>query len=317
MAEPWKVVANMSGTNTFAAICSEHGLPYFHGCGFYELTKSEKVSKSKALVAMNEETSEIIDGSDAVRAKLNLGSGDVNISKSDIPKPWTLYVNSTSPNRGIPKGTTVLIRNSSAAGSSSLSAKRAAGTVDFDTLGADNDEVENKEDLRKHARSTYPLAADALKKFIAFSAPITLDGPNGDSKYIARGTMLDRLPNEDWDAFDWPHAFVGEESQPVFAAVWKLEDRQSTRLVAVYVLSTGGDETSVFFDPTWDEEERSVLEDLGEDACVPITNSDMADAFSVSSGDYPAKCFYCPALENAPSAAVKKAARKRSADDEE
>eukprot|EP00760_Papus_ankaliazontas_P017255 PhM_4_TR17085/c0_g1_i1/m.37392 len=109
----YKLVA-IKAPCTFAELCAANKLPYSHGCGFYELQASEKVSDSKVLVACDEESGEVVAGGAEVRARLHL-QGKATLAPKDVPKGWTLYVSSTSSNRKLKPGT-AMIRLDVAAG---------------------------------------------------------------------------------------------------------------------------------------------------------------------------------------------------------
>ena len=104
----WKLVA-VKAKGTVADLCTAAKLPYAHGCGFYQLGKSENVSTSKLLVACDEESGEVIAGYSEVRDRLKLPNSD-KISPRNVPAGWTLYVNSTSINRQLTPGATALVR---------------------------------------------------------------------------------------------------------------------------------------------------------------------------------------------------------------
>jgi hypothetical protein len=76
---------------TIASLCAGANVPYRTGCGFYCVAKSEKVSASKDMIAVCEETGEQVVGAPAVRARLGLGSGDVTVNPSSLLAGWSVH----------------------------------------------------------------------------------------------------------------------------------------------------------------------------------------------------------------------------------
>eukprot|EP00759_Apiculatamorpha_spiralis_P031739 PhF_6_TR33558/c0_g1_i1/m.48957 len=105
----WKIL-NVKSPATFSELCASQGIPYTHGCGYYQLAKAEEVAETKLLVGCNESTGEVICGTSDVRKQLNLPQGRVSIRPTMVPENWTLYVNSTSSNRRLPVGVTAIVR---------------------------------------------------------------------------------------------------------------------------------------------------------------------------------------------------------------
>lgn len=128
---------------TFADLCAKKHIPYSHGCGFYQLASSETVSMGKLLVATNEDSGEIVAGSTEVRAKLKLGAATA-LKPAMVPSPWTLYVNSTSSNRGLKPKTTVMIKVG------------GADIVDLVQDGEANEEAKSDSDTPKTLKTAAP-----------------------------------------------------------------------------------------------------------------------------------------------------------------
>ena len=126
MPDNWKLL-KVSSKMTFEELCRTAGLPYVHGCGFYELSGAEMVPDKKVLVASNEESGEVISGGEEVRRRLGL-EGKIMLNPRMIASPWTLYVNSTSANRCLKPNTTVAIRLDAAAVSDAPHEAAAADT---------------------------------------------------------------------------------------------------------------------------------------------------------------------------------------------
>eukprot|EP01060_Flectonema_neradi_P018255 TRINITY_DN25050_c0_g1_i1.p1 TRINITY_DN25050_c0_g1~~TRINITY_DN25050_c0_g1_i1.p1 ORF type:complete len:535 (+),score=87.57 TRINITY_DN25050_c0_g1_i1:36-1607(+) len=107
--DAWKLVSVGTGSRTVAELCAEKGLPYTFGCGYYEISRKETIQSYKILIACHEEEGTVKHGTDEVRKTLGLKSGDIVVSPSDVPKGWSLYVQSTSVNRKLLPGTTAMI----------------------------------------------------------------------------------------------------------------------------------------------------------------------------------------------------------------
>eukprot|EP00756_Hemistasia_phaeocysticola_P061309 Hpha_TRINITY_DN4796_c0_g1::TRINITY_DN4796_c0_g1_i1::g.130640::m.130640 len=91
---------------TMTELCAAAGVAYKSGQGFYQLAKPEKVSANKKLIAIH------LDGrcvqGDGVRDQVGLGSGDTLVNPGGLGG-WSLFVQTTSPNRKLTPGTKVLI----------------------------------------------------------------------------------------------------------------------------------------------------------------------------------------------------------------
>jgi hypothetical protein len=96
---------------TFQEHAQRHNVTYNKGTGFYALLKKEKVSKKKDVILYNKTNDTFDIGRQDVFTKLGLEQDqDLFITLKDIPNNSTLYVQSTSVNRGIPPGTKMLLK---------------------------------------------------------------------------------------------------------------------------------------------------------------------------------------------------------------
>lgn len=90
---------------------------YQIGSTFYQLTKTEKIQDYKEILVRDRKTKQIFGG----RAALNLpNTGDVRVKPGDSGN-YDIFVQSTSVNRKLPRGTCVLVRKSAI---NSIAAKR-------------------------------------------------------------------------------------------------------------------------------------------------------------------------------------------------
>ncbi|CUI14924.1 Hypothetical protein, putative, partial [Bodo saltans] len=195
-AENWKLVANPNTPRTFHEICVAEMLPYSHGCGCYELVKSEKVSKDKFLVAMNEDNGEIIEGGDVVRARLGLPSGDANIGKQHVPKPWTLYVNSTSPNRKVPVGVSALIRVGASAPPKASKKAPAKRSRDDDDEDDDDEEDDGCYRPPEDGRTTVTVPQRTVEQPPLRQVLLLWSRPRGDQESVEVPLLLFLRPVE-------------------------------------------------------------------------------------------------------------------------
>jgi hypothetical protein len=84
-----------------------NGRTYSPGTGYYELTKPEVVQSHKAIVIQDRSTGKVYGG-DKVRDTLGLPK---NVDAKVVPgnhANWKIFVQSTSGNRKLVRGTTVL-----------------------------------------------------------------------------------------------------------------------------------------------------------------------------------------------------------------
>ncbi len=83
------------------------GLQFAVGRGFYELTKSERVSAGKIILILDRQTGAVYSG-DQARRKLGLPVGKEIRVKPGTSGEFTLFIQSTSYNRKLMGGTTLL-----------------------------------------------------------------------------------------------------------------------------------------------------------------------------------------------------------------
>lgn len=84
------------------------GAPYQKGSTYYELTKSEKVQVYKEIAIVNKNDGKKYFGPSA-RAMLGLPHDEVKIRPGSFGE-WRIFVQSTSLNRKLPTGTSVLVK---------------------------------------------------------------------------------------------------------------------------------------------------------------------------------------------------------------
>lgn len=99
-------VKNREQISSFLARVTRH--PYIKGTGFYQLIKSEKaVQDYKTIIVRNQNTGDVYAGN-AARDLLNLPhSGTISL-KPGNHGDWDIFIQSTSDNRILPPGTSVL-----------------------------------------------------------------------------------------------------------------------------------------------------------------------------------------------------------------
>jgi hypothetical protein len=98
-------------SSTIASLCASAGVPYTTGCGYYCLSKVEKISGGKDMVAVHEISNELIMGGKAVREKFGLGLGDISIGPDSFKTTgWFIFIQSTSSNRKIPNGVSIMVQ---------------------------------------------------------------------------------------------------------------------------------------------------------------------------------------------------------------
>lgn len=83
------------------------GMPYVKGNAYYQLTKTEEVQDYKDICVRNKATDEVYGGVNA-RKMLSLPAGNFKIKPGDFNK-FDIFIQSTSINRKLPKGTDVLV----------------------------------------------------------------------------------------------------------------------------------------------------------------------------------------------------------------
>lgn len=139
---PYRYI-DSSCSGTFQEIASVSRIPFTKGCGYYALTRKEKISAGKSLLLYSNGSLISSIASD-VRKLCGVGDGAINVSGKDIPDKYTLFVQSTSNNRKIADGEPVVFyvdnEESSVDGDSEEDdvpeTKRAklGTTIDFESL---------------------------------------------------------------------------------------------------------------------------------------------------------------------------------------
>ena len=105
------VIPPSTKDSTFQQLCAENKVTFKAGNGLYMLKKTEKVSAKKQLILHNVVKDTFVVDSNECRKMMNLPvDTNVSVSLKDVPKDHMLFVQSTSHNRKIPKGTHVLFK---------------------------------------------------------------------------------------------------------------------------------------------------------------------------------------------------------------
>eukprot|EP01059_Diplonema_ambulator_P023708 TRINITY_DN39261_c0_g1_i1.p1 TRINITY_DN39261_c0_g1~~TRINITY_DN39261_c0_g1_i1.p1 ORF type:complete len:278 (+),score=100.27 TRINITY_DN39261_c0_g1_i1:40-834(+) len=154
---------------TFMELCREKKVVFTPGSGYYEVVKKEDVSEGKSMVACNEETGEFVSGQTAVREKFKLGLGKIKVHPKLLPEDWTLYIQSTSQNRKLAKGQTVLILNG---GVTEERKRKREVSKEEEKEDADEKEEEEEEEETRDAKKARTSEDDY--KLLAVKEPITL-----------------------------------------------------------------------------------------------------------------------------------------------
>lgn len=102
----WRITSANDG-QMISDFVNGKGIVYAAGRAFYQLTKSEKVSAGKILVVLDSQTGAIYSGDDA-RRKLGLPLNKEIRVKPGTSGEFTLFIQSTSYNRKLVGGTTLL-----------------------------------------------------------------------------------------------------------------------------------------------------------------------------------------------------------------
>lgn len=85
------------------------GKPYVKGSAYYELSKYEKKVQGYKKIAVRSKTTDKTYGGAEARKLLGLGHGDVAVSSAIVNGNWRVFVQSTSDNRKLIAGTSVLV----------------------------------------------------------------------------------------------------------------------------------------------------------------------------------------------------------------
>ena len=100
--KPWTVDKEVD-IKTFV---ESHNVSFVLGAGYYPLTKPEKVQKTKQIVLVKKGTKEVYAGAEA-RELLGLPDEDTKVTPGNHGD-WDIYVQSTSHNRKLVRGTKLL-----------------------------------------------------------------------------------------------------------------------------------------------------------------------------------------------------------------
>eukprot|EP01122_Echinamoeba_exundans_P012115 TRINITY_DN5005_c0_g1_i1.p1 TRINITY_DN5005_c0_g1~~TRINITY_DN5005_c0_g1_i1.p1 ORF type:complete len:439 (+),score=104.24 TRINITY_DN5005_c0_g1_i1:1180-2496(+) len=162
---------------TAKEIIGNAGLPFGTGCAFYEVVKSESVSKTKLIVVYDEKTNKWLENDDARKA---IGLPIGKDGKATPKDGFRVFVQSTSPNRKIPAGSGLLYKSEAAIKpkSAKKSKKQRKGSDDEDEGGEDEMEVdeegggdddkdgedEDEDDDYDNDRRATPTAADLTNR---------------------------------------------------------------------------------------------------------------------------------------------------------
>eukprot|EP01122_Echinamoeba_exundans_P003143 TRINITY_DN1328_c0_g2_i2.p1 TRINITY_DN1328_c0_g2~~TRINITY_DN1328_c0_g2_i2.p1 ORF type:complete len:432 (+),score=113.17 TRINITY_DN1328_c0_g2_i2:1290-2585(+) len=138
-------ILDVKNAATAKDIIADAGLPFGTGCAFYEVLKSESVSKAKLIVVYDEKNKAWLENDDARKAAgLPVGKDGKIAPKAGL----RIFVQSTSPNRKIPAGSGLLYKGEAAKQRKPKAAKqkRRRGSDDEEDEGEDEDEAEEEKD---------------------------------------------------------------------------------------------------------------------------------------------------------------------------
>jgi len=83
--------------------------PYVQGSAYYLLTKREKIQEGKELLLQDRATTQVFGDSQRIRQQLGLPTaGDIRVNPGNHAN-WNLFVQSTSVNRKLVRGSKVLV----------------------------------------------------------------------------------------------------------------------------------------------------------------------------------------------------------------
>eukprot|EP01113_Clastostelium_recurvatum_P014603 TRINITY_DN17964_c0_g1_i1.p1 TRINITY_DN17964_c0_g1~~TRINITY_DN17964_c0_g1_i1.p1 ORF type:complete len:202 (+),score=49.83 TRINITY_DN17964_c0_g1_i1:65-607(+) len=156
-----------SKTMTIEEICKKEGVmdsfSKSNRNGFYALSKKELIQEQKVLVCQHVSSDTWTDGAEAVRKLLDLPEGRITLGPSDIKKGYRLFVQSTSWNRKIPAGVTIMLevtpaqrkKHATSDDVQNADEKETIGTKKYDKRhskrGADTEEGDNESCLDETA----------------------------------------------------------------------------------------------------------------------------------------------------------------------
>lgn len=101
-------VAQVKAEIDIATFVEKKGYKYTKGSAFYQLTKDEKVQSFKNIMLMEKGKSDVYGG-DKTRDLLGLPSGQEVLVKPGNHANWDVFIQSTSANRKLVRGTNLLI----------------------------------------------------------------------------------------------------------------------------------------------------------------------------------------------------------------
>jgi len=101
------VVKAKEDKNTLKEVIESAGLEYSNGDGYYQLgKKKENISAQKRMVWWDGD--DCLDDAEGIRGKFDLGSGKIKVNQDCCD--GCLFIQSTSKNRQLPKGSSVMLR---------------------------------------------------------------------------------------------------------------------------------------------------------------------------------------------------------------
>lgn len=97
--------------STFEELCKLANVTYTKGSCYYAVKKKEKISKKKNMIIHDNDSDTFIIGSVACRTLLNKPlDANITVTPKELKDEHTLFVQSTSYNRGIPPNTKTLMK---------------------------------------------------------------------------------------------------------------------------------------------------------------------------------------------------------------
>jgi hypothetical protein len=129
-------------------IFSAAGLPFSTGCAFYEVVKSESVSKGKLIVAFEKKNKKWYENEDA-RKLVGLPVG--KDGKAAPKAGFRIFVQSTSPNRKIPAGSGLLYKGEVAQQRKQKQAKKSGKKKKKRGSDDEDDEMDLEENEQRNS----------------------------------------------------------------------------------------------------------------------------------------------------------------------
>lgn len=106
-AKQYKVLKGTKDGEQIRDLVTRRTRNYVKGSAYYELVKPEKVQHYKQVLVQNKESDKLYGG-DQARNIIGLGGADARVRPGDHGK-WRIFIQSTSVNRKIPRGTQVVV----------------------------------------------------------------------------------------------------------------------------------------------------------------------------------------------------------------